>query len=167
MIDENSINDDFSYGMRLAFQEAERAFEIDEVPVGAVVLFKNRIIGKGFNQVEQLKDPTAHAEMIAITAAASYLDSKWLYDADLYVTKEPCSMCAGAIVHARIRNLIFGAYDVKAGACGTVLNIAQDPNLNHKVNIVSGIEESKCSSILQTFFQKRRKENKELKRSQD
>ncbi|KPK95895.1 hypothetical protein AMJ80_02975 [bacterium SM23_31] len=146
--------------MRLALQEAERAYEEDEIPVGAVILLDGRIIGKGHNQVEQLKDPTAHAEMIAITAAASYVGSKWLYNADLYVTKEPCPMCAGAIVHARLQNLIFGAFDPKAGGCGSVLNIARNPHLNHKVNIINGIEETKCSALLQSFFEKLRKTNK-------
>ena len=154
------MSDQYSYGMKLALQEAERAYEEDEIPVGAVILLDGRVIGKGHNQVEQLKDPTAHAEMIAITAAASCVGSKWLYNADLYVTKEPCSMCAGAIVHARLRNLIFGASDPKAGACGSVLNIVRDPHLNHSVNIINGIEEDKCSALLQSFFEKLRKANK-------
>ncbi|MFC1477444.1 tRNA adenosine(34) deaminase TadA [candidate division KSB1 bacterium] len=146
--------------MGLALREAERAFDEGEIPVGAVVLLDGKVIGRGYNQVERLKDPTAHAEMIAITAATAYLDSKWLLDADLYVTKEPCPMCAGAIVHARVRNLIFGASDEKAGGCGGVLNVVQHADLNHRVHIISGIEEAKCSSLLQAFFEKLRREKK-------
>lgn len=147
-------------GMKLALQEAEKAYKEEEIPVGAVLILNGIVIGKGHNQVERLKDPTAHAEMIAITAAASYVGEKWLYEANLFVTKEPCSMCAGAIIHARIENLIIGAKDAKTGACGSVLNIVQDPRLNHRVNITWGVEESRCSSLLQTFFEKLRKEKK-------
>ncbi len=150
----------FAYGMNLALREAERALEEDEIPVGAVVLLDGKIIGRGYNQVEKLKDPTAHAEIIAITAAAAFVKSKWLNDADLYVTKEPCPMCAGAIVHSRLRNLIIGASDPKTGACGSVLNIAQHPKLNHQVHIVRSIEERKCSLLLHEFFEKLRKKKK-------
>ena len=147
------------YYMNLALKEAEKAYDEKEIPVGAVIIHDGSVIGKGHNQVEMLKDPTAHAEILAITAAASLLNSKWLYNADLYVTKEPCVMCAGAMVHARIKNLIFGASDTKAGACGSVLNVIQDPYLNHRVQVVSGIEESKCSSLLTSFFDRLRKKN--------
>ncbi|MCP4613043.1 MAG: nucleoside deaminase [Planctomycetes bacterium] len=143
--------------MSLAIKEAERAYEKKEIPVGAVVLFEGRVIGKGYNQVETLKDPTAHAEILAITAAASYLESKWLHEAELYVTKEPCPMCAGAIVLSRLKNLIIGAMDTKAGACGSVLNIVQHPKLNHKVQIISGIHEMQCSHILSSFFEELRR----------
>ncbi len=146
----------FEYGITLALREAEKAYDAKEVPVGAVVMHNGQVIGKGYNQVETLKDPTAHAEIIAITAAASFLGSKWLLESDLYVTKEPCVMCAGAIVHSRLSNLIFGAADTKAGACGTVLNIVQNPHLNHRVNIISGIEEYKCSNLLTSFFEELR-----------
>ena len=164
MIEKSNIfnnENPYSYGMRAALLEAERAYEEGEIPVGAVVLLQGKVIGRGHNQVERLKDPTAHAEIIAITAAAAHQSSKWLYDADLYVTKEPCAMCAGAIVHARIKNLIFGASDAKAGACGSVMNIVQHPKLNHQVEVVSGIEESACSALLQSFFEKLRKNEKE------
>ncbi len=159
------VTESFSYGMNFALHEAEKAYDAKEVPVGAVIIHDGLIIGKGHNQVETLNDPTAHAEIIAITAAAAYLGSKWLYEADLYVTKEPCVMCAGAIVHARIKSLIFGASDIKAGACGTVLNVVQNSRLNHAVNVISGIEETKCSSLLTSFFEQLRKEKKVQKKS--
>lgn len=154
-----SSTESHPYYMNLALKEAEKAYDEKEIPVGAVIIHDGSVIGKGHNQVEMLKDPTAHAEILAITAAASLLNSKWLYNADLYVTKEPCVMCAGAMVHARIKNLIFGASDTKAGACGSVLNVIQDPYLNHRVQVVSGIEESKCSSLLTSFFDRLRKKN--------
>jgi tRNA(adenine34) deaminase len=147
------------YYMNLALKEAEKAYDDKEVPVGAVIIHEGSVIGKGYNQVETLKDPTAHAEILAITAAASYLNSKWLHDAELYVTKEPCAMCAGAIIHARIKNLIFGASDTKAGACGTALNVIHDPHLNHRIQVISGVEESQCSSLLTSFFEQFRKKN--------
>ncbi len=145
--------------MELAFREAERAYNLAEVPIGAVIVYENRVIGKGYNQTEQLQDPTAHAEMIAITAAAEHLGSRRLLDTTLYVTLEPCAMCAGAIVLARIPNLVLGSMDSKAGACGSLFNIAQDPRLNHRLSVVSGILEEKCSQILREFFKSVRKNN--------
>ncbi len=150
--------DQLEYGMSLAIKEAERAYDKKEIPVGAVVLHEGRVIGKGYNQVETLKDPTAHAEILAITAAASYLGSKWLHEADLFVTKEPCPMCAGAIVLSRLRKLVIGAMDAKAGACGSVLNIVQHPKLNHRIEIISGIHEQQCSHLLTSFFEELRRE---------
>ena len=138
--------------MELAFKEAEKAFQIGEIPVGAIVIKDNLIIGKGYNQVESLKDPTAHAEILAITAAANYLESKWLQECVLYVTLEPCPMCAGAIVLARIQTLVFGAFDSKAGACSTLYNIVEDKRLNHKVHVISGVCDIKCQTILKDFF---------------
>jgi tRNA(adenine34) deaminase len=138
--------------MELALREAEKAYEFNEVPVGAVVVLNGNVIGKGYNQTESLKDPTAHAEIIAITAAANSIGSSRLEGASLYVTLEPCPMCAGAIVLARIKNLIFGAYDTKAGACSTLYNIVQDKRLNHQVFITPQIMEEKCSRILKSFF---------------
>ena len=117
--------------MQEAVKQAKIAAEKDEVPVGAVIVFQDKIISRAHNQVESLKDPTAHAEMIAITQAANALSSKWLQDCTIYVTLEPCSMCAGALVLARIKRLFFGASDPKAGACGSVADIAQHPQLNH------------------------------------
>jgi len=143
-----------------ALKEAKKAFQDDEVPVGAVIVDQGRIIARGYNQVERLKDPTAHAEIIAITSAANYLGTKWLNQASLYVTIEPCSMCAGALVLARIKNLYFGASDPKTGACGSVVNIANHKELNHRVKVVAGILELECSSLLKEFFRKKRKEIK-------
>jgi tRNA(adenine34) deaminase len=139
-----------------AFKEAEKAYGKEEIPIGAVIVFENRIIGKGHNQVETLKDPTAHAEIIAITSAASYLSSKVLLGCTMYVTLEPCSMCAGAIVLSKIEALYFGAYDNKSGACGSVLNITNNKSLNHELSVTGGILDEKCSKILQSFFEVKR-----------
>ncbi len=138
--------------MRQALREAERALEQDEVPVGAVVVHGGRVIGKGYNQMERLQDPTAHAEMIAITAAASHLSSRRLENCTLYVTLEPCPMCAGAIVLARIPTLVFGAYDPKAGACGTLFTIPEDKRLNHQVHVIPGVCDADSESMLRSFF---------------
>src|SRR3990172_10861917 len=138
--------------MKLALLEAEKAFEQNEVPVGALVVHKGKIIGKGFNQIELLQDPTAHAEMIALTAAANHLQSRRLEDCTLYVTLEPCPMCAGAIVLARIPTLVFGAYDPKAGACGTLYTIPEDPRLNHRVHVIPGVCDTESESLLRSFF---------------
>ena len=134
--------------MESALREAELAYKRKEVPVGAVVVHKGRIIGRGYNQIEMLRDPTAHAEMIAITAGTMRLE-----DCTLYVTLEPCPMCAGAIVLARIPRLVYGASDPKAGACGTIYNIVQDERLNHRVELARGVLEERCSSILKDFFE--------------
>ncbi len=142
--------------MEYAFKEAEQAYKRKEIPVGAIIVRDNRIIGKGYNQIESLRDPTAHAEIIAITAAASQLDNHRLADCALYVTLEPCAMCAGAIVLARIPTLVYGTSDPKTGACGSLYNIAQDERLNHRVDLVRGILEPKCSAILKEFFSKLR-----------
>lgn len=142
--------------MQHALREAEKAYELKEVPVGAVVVFENRIIGKGYNQVETLRDPTAHAEMIAITSAASYLSSKVLLGCTLYVTLEPCPMCAGAIVLAKFEALYFGAFDNKSGACGSVINITNNRSLNHQLSVAGGILDGKCSDILKSFFDVKR-----------
>lgn len=142
--------------MQYALKEAEKAYETKELPIGAVVIFENRIIGKGYNQVETLRDPTAHAEIIAITSAASYLSSKVLLGCSLYVTLEPCSMCAGAIVLAKFENLFFGAFDNKSGACGSVLNITNNKSLNHSLSVTGGILNDKCGGIIKSFFEVRR-----------
>lgn len=142
--------------MNYALKEAEKAYEKKEVPVGAVIVFENRIIAKGHNQVETLNDPTAHAEIIAITAASSYLTSKVLLGCQMYVTLEPCSMCAGAIVLAKLEALHFGSYDNKSGACGSVINITNNSSLNHQVSVTGGILDDKCSEILRSFFEVRR-----------
>ncbi len=142
--------------MRQALAEATIALKKGEVPVGAVVVHEDRIIGRGHNQVEGLNDPTAHAEIIAIGAAATYLNSSRLAGASLYVTLEPCAMCAGALVLARIDRLVFGAEDPKAGACGSLFNIVQDPRLNHMVQVLTGILERESSRLMQAFFEKLR-----------
>ncbi|MDQ3194752.1 MAG: tRNA adenosine(34) deaminase TadA [Bacteroidota bacterium] len=143
--------------MNYAYKEAEIAFDKEEIPIGCVVVFQNSIIAKAHNQVETLKDPTAHAEIIAITAAANYLQSKQLVGCSIYVTLEPCVMCAGAIVLSKIENLYFGAYDVKSGACGSVLNVVAHKSLNHKCNILGGVMDEKCGEILRSFFDIKRK----------
>ncbi len=145
--------------MREALKEAMMAFEEDEVPVGAVIVRDKKIIARAHNQVERLKDPTAHAEMIAITQAVSTLSGKWLSGASIYVTIEPCSMCAGALVLSRIKNLYFGADDPKTGACGSVTNIVNHKKLNHKIKVGKGLLKKECSSILTEFFRKKRSQN--------
>ena len=143
--------------MKAALREAERAFEQNEVPVGAVVVKDGQLVGRGHNLVETLRDPTAHAEMIAITAACETLGDKALNGCTLYVTLEPCPMCAGAIVWARLSRLVFGAFDEKAGSASTLYNIPQDDRLNHHVEIISGVEADQSAALLQAFFQQRRR----------
>ncbi|MBM4162819.1 MAG: nucleoside deaminase [Ignavibacteria bacterium] len=138
--------------MKQALREAEKAFEQDEVPVGAVVVHKGKIIGRGHNQIERLQDPTAHAEMIALTAAANHLHSRRLKDCTLYVTLEPCPMCAGAIVLSRIPTLVFATFDPKAGACGTLYNIVNDKRLNHTLHVISGVSDRESQELLKRFF---------------
>jgi tRNA(adenine34) deaminase len=142
--------------MEQALRLAERAYDEEEVPVGAVVVKDGQLIGKGYNQNERLKDPTAHAEILAITAAANTVNDKRLDGCTLYVTLEPCAMCAGAIVLARIPILVFGAYDAKAGACGTLRNIVEDKRLNHTVHVIPGVEDAKSTALLKSFFGKLR-----------
>ena len=142
--------------MRQALREAEMALEAGDVPVGAVVVHENRIIGRGHNQRELLKDPTAHAEMIALTQAAAALENWRLDGATLYVTLEPCSMCAGALVLGRVKRVVYGAADPRAGACGSVLDIAQHEALNHRAEVVPGVLGPECAGILQDFFRSRR-----------
>lgn len=142
--------------MMQAFRLAETAYDNGEVPVGAVVVHQNRIIGKGYNQVEMLQDSTAHAEMIAVSAACSTLQNKYLEDCTLYVTLEPCPMCAGALVWSKIKRIVFGAMDEKAGACGTVFNISSNNKLNHNIEIIQGVMEADCKFLLQEFFRSKR-----------
>lgn len=146
--------------MRHALREAEQAASIDEVPIGAVVVCDERIIGRGHNQREQLHDPTAHAEMIAITAAAESLADWRLEQCTIYVTLEPCPMCAGAIVLARIARLVYGASDPKAGACDSLYRITSDARLNHRVPTESGIFADECGRLLTQFFADRRADGK-------
>ncbi len=138
--------------MQQALAEASQAAEDGDVPVGAVVVHRGVIIGRGRNQREQLQDPTAHAEMVAITAAASHVRSWRLTNCSLYVTIEPCVMCAAAIVQARIEKLVFGAEDPKAGGCGSIYTITDDPRLNHRVAVFSGLLSQECAKLVRDFF---------------
>ncbi|WP_270049199.1 tRNA adenosine(34) deaminase TadA [Cyclonatronum proteinivorum] len=142
--------------MRLALNEAQLAMQKGEIPVGAVVVHKNQVIGRGHNLVETLSDPTAHAEMQAITAACSTLNDKFLKECTLYVTLEPCPMCAGASVLARLKQICIGTLDSKTGACGTMMNVSSNQKLNHQVEIVHSILEEECSALLKLFFKGRR-----------
>lgn len=153
---ESLLNPDKRW-MKFALKEAERAAENGEVPIGAVVVHEGRIIGRGHNQVERLKDPTAHAEMLAITAACDTLGDKFLHNCTLYVTLEPCPMCAGSLVLARLPRLVFGAFDPKAGACSTLYNIVQDSRLNHQMEVISGLEEDASVDLLKRFFYEQRR----------
>jgi len=144
------------YFMREALKLAAKAFEADEVPVGAVVLHGDRVIGRAHNQVEQLKDATAHAEMIAITQAASAIGDWRLQECTLYVTKEPCPMCAGAAMLSRIQRLVFGVKDEKMGGAGGALNIVQNTQFNHQMQITAGVLRDEALALLQSFFEKQR-----------
>ena len=150
-------NDSHAYWMEQAFREAEKAFARKEVPVGAIVVLNKQIIGKGYNQRESLNDPTAHAEILAITAAANHIGDWRLKDATIYVTLEPCPMCAGAILNARIPRVVFGADDHEHGGCGGAVQLCSGKFLNHKVDIIGGILENKCKGILDSFFAATRK----------
>lgn len=142
--------------MALALQEAQHAYEEDEIPVGAVIVKDNDVIARAHNRVRQCSDPTAHAEILAIKDAAGYLHNERLTGCSMYVTKEPCAMCAGAIVHARIETLVIGTKDYRFGACGTVLSVCGNTVLNHVPAMVWGIMEDECKTILQNFFGKLR-----------
>jgi tRNA(adenine34) deaminase len=143
--------------MNEALRLARKAFVQEEVPVGAVIVRAGRIIARAFNQVEMLKDATAHAEMLAITQAEAAVGDWRLNDCDLYVTKEPCPMCAGALVHVRMRRVIFGCADPRGGAAGGAMNLLQMPSLNHRCEIASGVLMQECATLLQSFFQARRR----------
>ena len=142
--------------MKESLRLAEKAFSESEVPVGAIVVKNDNIIGRGYNQRERLNDPTAHAEILAITAASSTLEDWRLSDCTLYVTKEPCPMCAGAIINSRISHLIFGAYDEEKGCCGSLYQLCGDRRLDSRTAVKGGVEEEKCTAILQEFFQSKR-----------
>ncbi len=150
--------------MREALRLANKALKAEEVPVGAVVVREGKIIGRAHNQVELLKDATAHAEMLALTQAEAAVGDWRLTDCDLYVTKEPCAMCAGALVHTRIRRVIFGCADPAAGAAGSVINLLQMPTLNHRCDIAVGVLENECAAILKDFFRERRSSRNEIDR---
>jgi len=144
------------YFMGEALRQARRAYEAEEVPVGAVVVRAGRIIARAFNQVEMLKDATAHAEMLALTQAEEAVGDWRLADCTLYVTKEPCPMCAGAMVHVRLARVVYGTNDPKGGAAGSALNLLQFPSLNHQCEITRGVREAECRGLLQSFFIERR-----------
>jgi tRNA(adenine34) deaminase len=144
------------YFMGEALRQAGKAYEQEEVPVGAVVVREGRIIARAFNQVELLKDATAHAEMLAITQAEQAVGDWRLTDCTLYITKEPCPMCAGAIVHVRLARVVYGVSDIKAGAAGTAMNLLQFPTLNHRCEITRGVREDECRAMLKNFFAEQR-----------
>jgi tRNA(adenine34) deaminase len=148
--------------MRLAIDQAKIAEENGDVPIGAVIVYKDQIIGKAYNQREQLKDPTAHAEIIALTQAAAYMQTWRLNGCTMYVTLEPCPMCAGALVLARINRLVYGCDDPKTGAVKSLYNIVTDGRLNHRLEVTSGVLADECAELLQRFFQKRREQNIEM-----
>jgi len=145
--------------MQIAIKEAKFAEENGDVPIGAVIVYENQIIGKAYNQREQLQDPTAHAEIIALTQAAAFLESWRLHGCTMYVTLEPCTMCAGALVLARIDRLVYGCDDPKTGAVKSLYNIVTDERLNHIIDVTSGVLAEECSGLLQHFFRRRRIEN--------
>ena len=155
------------YFMGEALRQARRADEAEEVPVGAVVVREGRIIARAFNQVELLKDATAHAEMLALTQAEQAVGDWRLTDCSLYVTKEPCPMCAGAIVHVRLARLVYGVSDPNAGAAGGALNLLQFPSLNHRCEIVGGVREADCRLLLQAFFARQRERAKTEERREN
>ena len=148
------------YFMGEALRQAKRAYEAEEVPVGAIIAREGTIIARAFNQVELLRDATAHAEMLAITQAEEVVGDRRLNDCTLYVTKEPCPMCAGAIVLARVGRVVFGASDPKAGAAGGVMNLLQYPTFNHRSEITGGVRDAECRTLLQAFFVEQRAKNK-------
>ena len=146
-----------AYFMGQAMRQALKAYEVEEVPIGAVIVRGGRIIARAANQVETLKDATAHAEMLAITQAENALGDWRLTDCDLYVTKEPCPMCAGALVHARLRRVIFGCHDPRGGAAGGLINILRMPGLNHQCEITGGVLGDESGRLLKAFFGERRR----------
>ena len=145
-----------NYFMDLAIEEARKAYKIGEVPVGAVIVKNGEAIAKAYNIKETIKDTTAHAEILAIRKASNVLGQWRLLDCEMYVTLEPCIMCAGAIVQSRIKKVVFGAYDKRFGACRSLYRLLDEGNLNHKVEVVEGVEEERCSHLLSNFFKERR-----------
>ena len=158
LVDDSPIINPFddSHFMREALRQARKAAKLDEVPIGAVIVHQGGIIGRAWNQVETLKDATAHAEMLALTMAEDAVGDWRLSDCTLYVTKEPCPMCAGAIVHCRMARVVFGAPDMKGGAAGGALNLLQFPTLNHRCDITAGVRADEAAAMLRSFFAERR-----------
>jgi len=151
------MKQDNEYWMKQALIQADKALQLKEVPVGAIIVKDNKVIGRGYNQKEQLNDPTAHAEIVAITAAANTLEDWRLNDCVLYVTKEPCSMCAGAILNARLKLVVFGCYDEEEGCCGSLYQLCGDPRFKTKVSVMGGVMELQSLSLIKDFFIKSRK----------
>ena len=151
--------------MQRAFELAQQAEQHDEIPVGAVVVHQGKIIAEGFNQSIMLNDPSSHAEMNAIRQAGEYLNNYRLLDCTLYVTLEPCPMCAGLLVHSRIKRLVYACSDLKTGAAGRAFNLINNPQLNHQLEISSDIMQEDCSQLLSAFFKRRRKEKKQAKQA--
>ena len=149
--------------MKAAIEQAKIAEENGDVPIGAVIVYKNQIIAKAYNQRQQLNDPTAHAEIIALTQAAAFVQNWRLNGCAIYVTLEPCPMCAGALVLARLDRLVYGCDDPKSGACGSIYNIVADERLNHRLQVTAGVLAEECGAQLQSFFQQRRNEKTELR----
>lgn len=154
------IKKDDEFFMGEALKEAKKGFDKGEVPVGSVIVYKNRIIAKAHNQIEMLKDATAHAEILSITQASSFLENWRLVGATIYVTNEPCPMCAGAMVNSRIKRLVYGVPDNEMGAAGSVMNLVKNNKLRHQLEVESRIKEGECREILQEFFKRQRIRNK-------
>ncbi|PCH96292.1 MAG: tRNA adenosine(34) deaminase TadA [Gammaproteobacteria bacterium] len=176
LLKESSPNNDSSnndsqngdlYFMQRAFELALQAEQIDEIPVGAVVVYQGKVIGEGFNQSILLNDPSAHAEMIAIRQAGKALNNYRLLDCTLYVTLEPCPMCAGLLVHSRISRLVYASPDLKTGAAGSTFNLVNNEQLNHQITVTEGIMKEQCSQLLSAFFKRRRSEKKAAKKLSD
>jgi len=156
---ESALTDLDERYMRMAIDAAQVAEENGDVPIGAVIVYQNQVIGRAYNQREQLKDPTAHAEIVALTQAASFVGSWRLHGCTIYVTLEPCPMCAGALVLGRLDRLVYGCPDPKTGACGSLYDIVRDERLNHRLEVTPGVLADDCATLLQAFFQQRRNNN--------
>ncbi|MBL4942459.1 MAG: tRNA adenosine(34) deaminase TadA [Colwellia sp.] len=164
--DSETNEDNDQYFMQRAFELAQQAEQIDEIPVGAVVVYQGKVIGEGFNQSILLNDPSAHAEMIAIRQAGKHLNNYRLLDCTLYVTLEPCPMCAGLLVHSRIKRLVYASPDLKTGAAGSALDLVNNERLNHQILVDRGLMQTQCSELLSAFFKRRRREKKVEKKTQ-
>ena len=155
-------DNELQFFMTEALKEAGKAFQADEVPVGAVIVFDNKIIGRGYNQTEQLHDATAHAEMIALTAAYNYIGDWRLENCFLFSTLEPCAMCAGAALLSRIDTIVYGAQDPKFGGCGSIFNIPREPKTNHQIEIISGVMEQEVADLMKLFFKQIRQKKEKI-----
>ncbi|MFC1525065.1 tRNA adenosine(34) deaminase TadA [Planctomycetota bacterium] len=156
------LEQNHEFYLRAALKEARRALDENEIPIGAVIVFNNQIIARAHNQKERLKDPTAHAEMIALTQAANYLDNWRLLNTTLYVTVEPCAMCASALVQARVNTLVYGTNDSRMGACGSIWNLVRNKHSDHQIEVISNILSDECRELLQKFFRRRRQQKQEI-----